>query len=499
MRKVFQKAVVSVLVGLILATSQSSEALEMDWGGQFWSEYHFVRAYSTDTGGSTDPRANSGGYYVPSGGRPDATFQTLFLRLRPKAIVNDNISIKTEWWLLDPIFGLYGSGLPYTIDQTQYYSNQARGASVTAQRFWGEFISDFGTFQVGRVPLHWGLGLIWNGGDNLWDRYMSSGDGVRWIAKFGSFTVAPSFLVQTMGNSITGTTGVSDYSLILKYDNQEDDFEVGVNLLKRMGGDNQAQNAPGVVLSPGGAAASTVGMNYFFYDIFAKKRFRQLTLGVEIPVGSGSVSNVPYSGFGLASEVDWKPSDSFGLLFKAGYASGQSGSSTANLSNVNLFSFNPNYKIGMIMFNYQLNNFYGNQTVNNPGTAANSLSSPYDNPVVNAVYTALSAQIKPSDKWTLRPALLYAFAPTTARSSEAYFYNYWTRTTQAYGQGANAQGSSLGIEADFGISFQWDEYFNFAFDTGLYFPGSFYAFSNLPADNPVHPIFATAFRVGVNF
>jgi hypothetical protein len=498
MKRFFKKSMVLISTAFLCNAPGQAAAIEVDWSGQFWSELNYVNNYSTDGGGISDPRVGNGGYYVPSGGNPNALFQNLFLRLRPKAIINDNISIKSEWWVLDPIFGLYGSSLPYSTDQNQFYSSQSRGSVISAQRIWGEFISDLGTFQIGRVPLQWGLGLVWNSGDNLWDRYMSTGDAVRWIAKFGSFTVAPSYIFYTTGSGIGAQGGVSDYSLVLKYENPEDELEAGINLLNRRGGNIQDPN--GAVYSPGGANLLTSGLNYWVYDLYARKRLNQFTFGIEIPIAQGKASGVDYQGLGLATEVDWKASDSLSLMLKAGYASGQqSGTASANLSKVQSFYFNPNYHIGMIMFNYQLSNFAQNQTNNNPTTGPGALRSPYDNPIVNAAYLALSAQIKPSDKWTLRPALIYAAAPNTAKSDSGYFYNYWTRTTRAFAPGANNQGSSLGIEADLGISFQWDEFFTFALDTGMFFPGSFYAFSNLASNNPVHSIFATSLRVGVSF
>ena len=502
MKKILKKCWALSVVALICTHLNTAEALELDWTGQFWSEFNYVGNYSSDTGGTGDARSSAGGYFIPQGGRSDATFQTLFLRLRPKAIINDNISIKSEWWVLDPIFGLYGSGLPYTTDQNNFYSSQNRGSAINAQRIWGEFVSDLGTFQVGRVPLHWGLGLVWNGGDNLWDRYMSTGDAVRWIAKFGSFTVAPSYIIRTAGNSIGGTGGVTDFSLILKYENQEDEVEAGINLLKQLGGAGQSvtgvgQSAIGAVFSPGGADRSSNSINTWTYDIYARKRFKEMSFGIEVPISSGSISGATYSALGVAAEMDWKPSDSLSFLLKAGYASGQSGSKSLNPDSFQAFYFNPNYHVGMIMFNYQLANFAGSQTLNNP---TNLLRSPYDNPIVNAVYGSLSAQIKPSDKWTFRPALIYAYAPNTAKSSDPYFYNYWSRTTYAGAVGAKNQGSGLGVEADLGFTFQWDEYFTFGLDTGLYFPGDFFKFSNVAgADLPVHPIFASALKVGVNF
>src|SRR5690242_15601339 len=95
------------ILGLIQVQLRSASALELDWSGQFWAEYNLIHNYAMDTsdqGASYDPvRAAAGGYYTPGAGNQDATFQSLFLRLRPKLVVNDNIYIKSEWWLGDPV------------------------------------------------------------------------------------------------------------------------------------------------------------------------------------------------------------------------------------------------------------------------------------------------------------------------------------------------------------------------------------------------------------
>src|SRR4051812_39971401 len=93
-------------VFLFICSSKDVHALELDWSGQFWSEFNFVHNYAmdpSDQGASLDPVRNAaGGYYIPGGGYQDASFQSLFLRLRPKLVVNDNIYIKSEWWVGDP-------------------------------------------------------------------------------------------------------------------------------------------------------------------------------------------------------------------------------------------------------------------------------------------------------------------------------------------------------------------------------------------------------------
>ena len=515
LRRVFTKHVVSV-AGLILL-SQNALALELDWSGQFWSEYNFIHNYSMDSsdqGQSADPsRMGTDGYYVPGGGEANATFQSLFLRLRPKAIVNDNVYLKSEWWLGDPIFGMFGNSVPYQTEQRQSYSLQSRGSPITAQRFWGEFITDLGTFQAGRVPLNWGLGIVWNSGDTLWSRYMSTGDAIRWIAKFGAFSFIPSFIVSSTGNTIggscvannsgvcqtgIGTGGVTDYSLILKYDNSEEDLETGVNIIKRLAGANQDPRG-GLITSVSASSSSpTTGeMNYLTYDFFAKKKINHFTFSGEVPVITGSIAGLQYHSYAIAGEAEWKKSENWELSLKLGHASGQNDTGGPGIDAYRAFYFHPNYKIAMILFNYQLANFAGPQTQNNPNIPAQNLQSPYASSISDAQYIALSSVIRPTDKWSFKPSLIYARAPQTAISGQ-YFYNAWTQS-QSSEPAVKNQGSSLGWEFDLSITFQWDDAFQFVLDQGFFFPGNFYAFSNTGVDNARSAVMATSVRVGVSF
>lgn len=509
----FLAAGVSAVIALQCVDCPSASALELDWSGQFASEATFVLNYSmdgSDRGAAVDAtRAGKGGYYIPGGGSKDANFESLFLRLRPKLVVNDNIYIKSEWWVGDPIYGLFGSSLPYQIDQRQFYSFNSRGSAISAQRVWAELVTDLGTVQVGRMPLNWGLGLVWSSGDDLWSRYMSTGDGIRWVAKFGAFSFIPSVLVNTSGNTIGGSCtvtggicvpgigsgGVTDYSLIVKYENTEDELEAGVNLIKRLGG--SAQDPASGVLTPYGNPQTAGSMNFNTFDFFAKKKFRTLSLGVEVPIVTGNMAGSTYQTFGVATEANWKINETWEPMLKVGYAPGQSGLGTSKIDTFRAFYFNPNYHVGMIMFNYQLANFAGPQTRNNSNLNESSLASPYDNPIVNAAYASLGANIKPWEKWTFKPSFLYAVAPNAAGGSP-FHYNYWNRQVHATTPGT-AQGAILGAEIDLGISFQWDEYFQFSLDNGVFFPGSFYAFSNTPTQNTTSPVFATAVRVGITF
>jgi hypothetical protein len=115
---------------MIVGTNQA-RAMDLDWSGQFRSEAVMINNYAPDpaTGWLGD------GYTVAPSGTKNARFQTLFLRLRPKLIVNDNVAIKSEWWLGNPITGFYGADYPGSTrtDQTAYNSTFSGGSTVSAQ------------------------------------------------------------------------------------------------------------------------------------------------------------------------------------------------------------------------------------------------------------------------------------------------------------------------------------------------------------------------------
>ena len=401
----------------------------------------------------------------------------------------------------DPVYGIFGNAVPYSTDQNQFYSNQSRGSTITAQRFWAEILSDFGTVQIGRLPLDWGLGVVWNAGDGLFDRYESTGDAVRLISKFGAFSFIPSFINASSGNAVgggcslvggactptTGGGGVTDYSLILKYENPDEDFDVGVNFIKRLIGPGQDANSGYFV------QGTTQAANYNTWDIYGKKKIGRFSFAAEVPITSGFLgASNSYSTLAIATEIGVKITDSLDAQIKAGRAPGQPG----DLSTFKAFYFNPAYHIGLIIFNYQFANFAGPNTLNNAGTSPATLRSPYDNPIVDANYLSATGVLHAGEKWSFKAGLIYAQADQTAAAGQPFWNNY---SRKVVANAAKDQSNSLGWEMDYGTSFQWDEYFTLGLDFGFYFPGDFYKFSNTAFDNSTNYVFGTAFRVGVVF
>ena len=158
---------------------------------------------------------------------------------------------------------------------------------------------------------------------------------------------------------------------------------------------------------------------------------------------------------------------------KFGVAPGQAAVTTGNRgTDFGAMYFHRNYKLGQILFNYNLGGF-GN---NNPDSvAAANLRSPYDASINNAKYLMLATENR-GENWSWSAGVVYAIASETAQSGKD-FYIHRLRQYSATAA-VEDQGDSLGLEIDLGVGYRWDDNINFGADFGIFFPGDFYEFDN---------------------
>ncbi len=458
--------------GVISALSPSAKALDLDWHGQFRGETHNLFGYA-----NAPQSAALTGYSIPSNGESPASFQNLFLRLRPKAIVNDNITIHSDIWLGAPDIGIFGGN-----GQTSR-ANQSRAgqAALSAQTLFAEFASDFGTVRVGRLPLNYGLGLVWNSNPNGWDRLPSNGDAISMVTKLGSFKFMPAFVkYQHRNGTAVGNAGNSDYVLSLSYTNEDEQMDAGIMFMRRIAGQNANVTNP---FSVGGG--STSGFAYNLWDIYGRKKIGILTLKAEIPVASGSYAGNPYNSVAGAVQAEADVGDHWKLKLNAGSANGQGNGPQTSLG---AFSFHPDYRPALILFNYNLRNITQGSITN---------GSPFDAGVTNARFLALSADLT-AGKFTHVFKGMYAMADQAADGVNQFF-NTFTGAYEAGGGGA-AQSTDLGFEVDYQLGYQWDEAIRFGADFGLFMPGKFFEYAgNSAVANVNKAIFASSFNMMVRF
>lgn len=131
----------------------------------------------------------------------------LRLRLSPEIHVSDNVRVFTQMDLLDNlVLGSTPEGYRFAagedgqelITRSGYYplsfydSNQAAPSSngnslsdsIVVKRAWGEYTTPVGEIRFGRMPDHFGLGMLYNAGDGHDDDYQSTVDRLMFTTGF---------------------------------------------------------------------------------------------------------------------------------------------------------------------------------------------------------------------------------------------------------------------------------------------------------------------------
>ncbi|RYZ95675.1 MAG: hypothetical protein EOP11_24575, partial [Proteobacteria bacterium] len=187
------KNTLALSLGLLLAgtaAAPEAHALTLDWAGYFRADYNYVGNYVGESANGVDSDRNT-------------SFSTVFMKLRPKVLVNDNVIVRSEWDIGDQVYGIFGRGIPRD-QRSDVFGTDRAPFPIGARRIWLDVHTDFGTVQVGRAPFAWGLGAIFNAGDNASDRYQTTMDTVRLVSKFGYLSVMPFYAKAGLGRSIGG-------------------------------------------------------------------------------------------------------------------------------------------------------------------------------------------------------------------------------------------------------------------------------------------------------
>lgn len=492
MQKKILNSVIILFCGTFITTS--AHALTVDWNGFFRADNNFVFDYQLDRaapGNSNDP--NAGGEYIRGEGQKGATFTTFFAKLKPKVLVNDNVIVRSEWNLGDPVAGFFGRGVPRS-DQNNSLTTRKDALDISVARLWMDVHTDFGTLQVGRAPMHWGLGTIFNSGDGPFDRFQSTSDTIRLLSKFGYLTLMPLYAKESMGRSLGGTANplptadsvgqgsddVTDYGLALKYENPEEDLDAGAMFYKRNASDGQ-----NTFIYPSTATSYTAGkngMNLKLVDLYAKKTWRRLEIGGEIPFYSGEIGDVngvgkrnSYKATALALEAALNY-DSWRHMMKVGTVPGQGPTTTgARGEAFHAVYLHRNYKLGQILFRYNLGGFGPvNPDPISPNTYnASQPANPYDAAITNAKYLMLATE-KKGEQWSFGAGLVFAKANEVAMRGKDFF----NHRTRQWSTAVADQANNMGLEFDLGTKYAWDDNVSFGADWGVLFPGKYFAFIN---------------------
>lgn len=148
---------------------------------------------------------NSDGTYAPADCTGSTqTMANMRLRLNPEIHITDNISIHTQFDVFDNLIlgstpqGYYTGGqaspwAPITAFSTTQVTPTPQNSltpGITVSRAWAEVTNPtLGQIRFGRMPSHWGLGILANAGNGIDSDFQSHSDRLMYAARIRSLSL----------------------------------------------------------------------------------------------------------------------------------------------------------------------------------------------------------------------------------------------------------------------------------------------------------------------
>lgn len=342
-------------------------------------------------------------------------FANMRLRLGPQLNLSDDVRVKMVLDMFDNMIAgtgpvsYYGNGNGNGTADFRGNSNATGGIFVSGDDSIGDTIKvrqawaevrrrGLGELRFGRMPNHWGLGILNNAGTGIDDDFSSSVDRVMGITKvFGLYlTAAYDFIAEGLSKPNISTGLPTDSSQLddvdqftftvarqLSPEEQQTLLESG-RLVLNGGGyfsyrvqDMFGSNERITTATEGEAETLTlthIGAETFTFDAWGQLRWRGLRVELEAAVIAGAIDNIQIAdeqaedykilSLGSALELEYRLiNDKLGIYFDTGLATGDSNveglSSVDDLvyqgsngkgKTVSTFRFSPAYRIDMVLW-----------------------------------------------------------------------------------------------------------------------------------------------------
>lgn len=176
---------------LALLLSSPASASELTWDG-----YYRARALMHDSLSLSTTNESTEGFSGAFDHR---------MSLRPKWILSEHATLNAQVDLFpyqlwgqesatytDPVTG-------ETIATAAADGTATVGAGLVATRAWAEAFTPVGRFAVGRMPMEWGSGILWNAGNDPDDEYGDTADRIQFSTRVGPVFVMAAYDVQFEG------------------------------------------------------------------------------------------------------------------------------------------------------------------------------------------------------------------------------------------------------------------------------------------------------------
>ncbi len=340
----------SLLIAVIIGITNVAQAMVLDWQGMYRLEG--VQLDNADL--NTNHR--------------DTSYVLHHLYLKPKIEASDGLKIYSR---LD----LFNSGYYANSQMGQFFGNgpnptgatptsNERNSNALAQAQKDDTInvtelyltlkseSGYGMLIAGRKMFHFGLGISHNDGSGMFDHWFDSKDMIAYKMAVGNFTFTPIFAKINEARLNLGDD-VNDYIMDLSYYNKDTDIRFGILYESRVTG-GWGNDAP--TATSGMTGTKVDHWNGQRLNLYYERKFSEARVGFEAAnnTGDSGISNgtesIALQGFGVALEVDYKPTNSrWSYALKTGFASGDDPKTTGKYEG---FIFDRNYNVGFMLMNH---------------------------------------------------------------------------------------------------------------------------------------------------
>lgn len=194
-------------------------AVSMNFSGNFRTEGagYINLAQKIATPGTTPPSVPENKQYL----------QGRFL-LDPNLVIDDHFSIKSQWNLINSQTLTNGAATPLGIANDGWIYGDNNVNIMTLNKAWLEWTSDFGVVRMGRMPISWGYGLLWDAGNGVWDRFSDVRDRLEYRLHLGHVVGAVAYSKLRKASTLGQADDQDFYTIYLQYDNPELDVEGGI-------------------------------------------------------------------------------------------------------------------------------------------------------------------------------------------------------------------------------------------------------------------------------
>lgn len=384
-----------------------------DTTGQLWprpldDSYEFVDRNGNRSGGSKSINLCGNGNVEPCKDKTQA-FGNMRLRLNPELHISDNLRVMSQIDALDNVV-LGSTPADYGTGATRGYSNDTQNAptagvngtrnSIDVKRVWAEYTTPVGQVRFGRMPTHWGLGMLYNDGNGIDQDYQSNNDRIQFVtglrsidlyaggswdfANTGATSATPSDVNGGQPYNVANRQNAGQWTLFVA---RRTNPELQRSRLMRgnvvvNGGIFNVFRTQGLDYARGNTSPNTAdasngfehrGLTVYTPDLWLQILWRKLRIEAEAAAHLGSVDqtadyrldpanpeSVKIRQFGFAAQAEYKAvEDKLRLQFGSGWASGDPWAASLNASQngtelnngrgpISTFAFNPAYNVDLI-------------------------------------------------------------------------------------------------------------------------------------------------------